>query len=88
MSALREVAAFVGCRAEDLAFVPNATTALNTVIANVHLRPGDEVLMLDIGYGSVKRMAQAACDVSGATLVQAPIDMPFTECVSTMQMHG
>lgn len=77
VAALRDVAAFVGCHPADLAFMPNATTALNTVIANVPLQRGDEVLMLDIGYGSVKKMAQAACDASGATLVQAEVPLPI-----------
>lgn len=37
---------------------PNATTGLNTVIQSLQLSPGDCVFMLDIGYGSVKKMLE------------------------------
>ena len=38
------LAAFVGARADDLVFVPNATTAVSTVLACLRLAPGDELL--------------------------------------------
>lgn len=40
-------------------FVPNATTALNVVLRSAGLGPGTALYMLDIGYGSVKKMAAA-----------------------------
>ena len=51
---------------QDLVLLPNATTGLNVVIQSCGLGPGDVVYMLDIGYGSVKKMAQAAV-ARGAT---------------------
>ena len=51
---------------QDLVLLPNATTGLNVVIQSYGLGPGDVVYMLDIGYGSVKKMAQAAV-ARGAT---------------------
>ena len=40
------LASFVRCRAEDLIFIPNATQAVATVLANLEplLNPGDELL--------------------------------------------
>jgi isopenicillin-N epimerase len=78
---LRDMAAFTNSDAADLAFMPNATSGLNTVMANVRLQPGREVLMLDVGYGAVKKIAASVCAAAGATLVQACVDLPV-RCAS------
>ncbi len=49
------LAAFVGARAEDLVFVPNATAGLNAVIRSLRLGPEDEVLTTRHEYGAVTR---------------------------------
>jgi len=64
------LATFVGARAEDLVFVPNATAALNAVIRSLRLEPGDEVLSTRHEYGAVTRTWEFA----GATLVYAEPD--------------
>jgi isopenicillin-N epimerase len=51
--ARREVAPFVGARAEDTAFVPNASAAATVVLNALRLEPGDEILVTDHGYGAV-----------------------------------
>jgi isopenicillin-N epimerase len=61
------LAAFVGARAEDLVFVPNATSGLNAVIRSLKLEPGDEVLTTRHEYGAVVRTWEFA----GAQLVYA-----------------
>ena len=47
------LAGFVGARADDLVFVPNATSGLNAVIRSLRLEPGDEVLTTRHEYGAV-----------------------------------
>ncbi len=42
-----EMAAFVGCKTEELAFTHNATEAMNIVAHGLELKPGDEVLLTD-----------------------------------------
>jgi isopenicillin-N epimerase len=64
------LAAFVGARAEDLVFVPNATAALNAAIRSLRLEPGDEVVTTRHEYGAVTRTWRFA----GATLVEVEPD--------------
>ena len=40
----RALGAFVGCDPEDLAFVPNVTVAINSVLRSLPLRAGDELV--------------------------------------------
>jgi len=49
------LAAFVGARADDLVFVPNATSGLNAVIRSLRLESGDEVLTTAHEYGAITR---------------------------------
>jgi isopenicillin-N epimerase len=64
------LAAFVGARAEDLVFVPNATSGLNAVIRSLRLKPGDEVLTTRHEYGAVVR----TWEFVGARLVSVEPD--------------
>ena len=75
----RLFAPFVGAQATDLVFVPSATIGLNTVIASCSRTwaPGDEVVVLDIGYGAVKNMVEERCKAVGSTMVEVAIHFPL-----------
>ena len=83
VSRLREasdqVAPFLGSRPDDLVFVPNVTTGMNTVLGSVALRPGDEVVITDLGYGAIALAAGSVCDKSGATLRTVHIEYPVRD---------
>jgi isopenicillin-N epimerase len=76
--ARRQLAAYLGCRRDDLVFAPNATTALNTVARSLPLKPGDEVLSTDHEYGAIDRTWRFVCQLRGARYVQRPIPVPVT----------
>ena len=49
------LASFVGARAQDLVFVPNATSGLNAVIRSLRIRPEEEILTTKHEYGAIVR---------------------------------
>ena len=63
------LAVYVGARADDLVFVTNAMTGMNTLARSL-VEPADEVLTSDQEYDAV----DAAWEAAGATLVRAPVE--------------
>lgn len=49
-----EMAEFLGCKKDELAFVHNATEGLSTIAAGLDLKAGDEVVMTDLEHPSGK----------------------------------
>jgi len=75
-AAAAEVAAFVGARGEDLVFVDNATTGANAVLRSLDLRPGDEILVSDHGYGAVTNAALFTARERGAQVKTVTVPYP------------
>src|SRR5262245_36736999 len=72
--AIRDVAAFVGSRPDDLVFVPNVTTGMNAVLRSMTLGAGDEILITNLAYGAVALAAGVAAQQRSVTL--RTLDMP------------
>ena len=49
------LAGFIGARADDLVFMPNATSGLNAVIRSLRIRAEEEILTTKHEYGAVVR---------------------------------
>ena len=87
-AARAELAAFVGARADDLAFTTNATSGLNAVIRSLRLGPDDEVVTTTHEYGAITR----TWEFTGATVVLCEPDEvisrigPRTRAVSVSQI--
>jgi isopenicillin-N epimerase len=72
-----ELAAFVGAPADDLVFVPNATTGVNIAARALDLKPGDEVLATNLEYGACDLTWQHVCARAGARYVRADPERLF-----------
>jgi isopenicillin-N epimerase len=74
-----KVAAFVGARPDDVAFVDNATTGANAVLRSLELAEGDEILVLDHTYGAVVNAAAYVARRQGARVVTAELPCPVRD---------
>jgi isopenicillin-N epimerase len=70
------VAHFVGADPEDLAFVPNATSGVATVLRSLRFGPGDELLATDHEYNAALNMLRLAAARDGARVALARIPLP------------
>ena len=70
------IGAFVGADPDDLAFVPNATAGIATVLASVGIGPGDELVATDHEYNAALNALRAAAADAGARVVLARIPLP------------
>ena len=70
------LAGFVNVRGEDLAMVSNGTYAVATVLHNLELSAGDEILVTDHEYMATMNELGKICRATGAKVTIAKIPFP------------
>ena len=68
---------FLSCSPNDLAFVSNATSGVNTILRSLHFEQGDEILVPNHAYQACRNSIDFVAQRSGATVVVVPIPFPI-----------
>ncbi len=71
------LADFVGAQADDLVFVGNATSGVNTVLRSFLFQPGDEILTTNHEYNACRNVADFVAQQAGAKVVVAEVPFPL-----------
>lgn len=79
------LAAFVDADADDLAFVPNATAGVNTVLRSLQFAPGDELLTTSHEYNASRNALDWVASRSGAKVVVAHLPWPVPTPAAVVQ---
>ncbi|MFT5441536.1 MAG: isopenicillin-N epimerase [Myxococcota bacterium] len=66
---------FLNCDPDDLAFVPNVTMAINSVLRSLPLREGDELIVSSHEYNATRNVLDYVAAASGSRVVV--VDIPF-----------
>ncbi|MEH2338906.1 aminotransferase class V-fold PLP-dependent enzyme [Nostoc sp.] len=72
-----KLAAFVGADVQDLVFVPNATTGVNSVLRSLRFSPEDEILTTNHEYNACRNALDFVASRTGARVVVAKIPFPI-----------
>ncbi len=84
-AARMEIAAFIGADAEGIAFVPNATTGVNTVLRSLRFEPGDQLLTTDHEYNATLNALRASARRDGASVVVAAVPFPLRDPAEVLE---
>jgi len=68
--------AFLHAQPDELAFVTNATTAVNTVLRSLTFDAGDELLITSHGYNACNNAARFVTEPRGAKVIVAHVPFP------------
>lgn len=78
-NAARDLGHFLHADGNDLAFVENATSAVNAVLRSLDFKPGDEILINSQSYGAVRQAVRHICERTGAKAVEPHVPIPVAD---------
>ncbi len=89
-NAKSKLAAFVGADVQDLVFVSNATTGVNSVLRSLWFSPEDEILTTSHEYNACRNALDFIASRTGARIVVVKIPFPINspEQVATAVIEG
>ena len=68
---------FLSCSADDLAFVSNATSGVNTILRSINFEQGDEILVPNHAYQACRNSIDFVARRWGAKVVEVAIPFPI-----------
>lgn len=71
------LAKFVGAESNNLVFVSNATSGVNTVLRSLQFGPGDELLVTDHEYNACRNALEFTAGRAGAKVVVVRLPFPL-----------
>jgi len=80
-----KLASFVSCPASDLAFVANATTAVNTVLRSLPWKPGNEILTTSHEYNACRNALDYVAERENVTIVAAEVPFPIESAAQIIE---
>lgn len=73
------VAPYLGAHADEVVFVPNATTGVNTIFRNIPWTPGDVVLHFSTVYGACIKTLQSLGETAGVVTKEVKVVYPIED---------
>jgi selenocysteine lyase/cysteine desulfurase len=64
---------------DEVVFVPNATTAVNTILRNLTYSAGDVILHFNTIYGACKKTIESLCETTAVESVEIVIQYPVED---------
>lgn len=77
--ARQRLGGFIGASADNLAFVTNATAAINAVLRSLEFRPGDELLTTSHVYNAVRKTLTLVARRIGGTMRELEVPFPLDD---------
>ncbi|MEO5965006.1 MAG: aminotransferase class V-fold PLP-dependent enzyme [Candidatus Limnocylindrales bacterium] len=81
------LATFLHADPDGIAFVPNATTGVSTVLASLRFKPGDELLASDHEYNATLNALRAAAARDGARVVIVRVPFPIRDPSQVLEAY-
>jgi isopenicillin-N epimerase len=76
-AARRSLGEFVGANPDELAYLPNVTVAINSVLRSLPLRPGDELIVSNHEYNASRNVLDYVAQKTQSRVVVVEIPFPI-----------